>query len=486
MRFYPSLEQSMLTKYDYTVVPVSCEIFADIRTPIEVLKTLRLLSARCFLLESAESGDRWARYSFLGFDPIAEVRLKNRRLTVNFGAEVTVDTDDPNEHLRSLLAQYRSPAYAALPPMTGGFVGYFSYDYGKYYGGHTPRHEADTPDMHLMLFDKIIAFDTYRQRMIFIANVRTDNLEENYRRAQRELTNLVDVVVHSRYAESPRSFPRSPVRIGVSQRGYCEKADRVKAHIREGDIFQAVISNVRTLDYEGSLLGAYRYLRTTNPSPYMFYMELGDVELAGASPETLVKKEGSVLTTFPIAGSMPRGRTAAEDEEIERALRTDPKELSEHDMLVDLGRNDLGKVCRFGSVSVKDYRYVKRFSHIMHITSTVTGEIEEGRDALDALTAALPAGTLSGAPKRRAMEIIDALEQSARGIYGGAVGYIDFAGNADFAIAIRMAVKRGGTVTVRSGGGIVADSAGSKEYAESACKAQAVIDALLNAGEEVL
>ena len=270
------------------------------------------------------------------------------------------------------------------------------------------------------------------------------------------------------------------------EKRYCEMVEKAKEHIREGDIFQIVLSNRLSAGFEGSLLGTYRMLRTINPSPYMFYFSGTDVEVAGASPETLVKLEDGVLHTFPLAGTRPRGKTQAEDEALERELLGDEKELAEHNMLVDLGRNDLGKISEFGSVKVERLHTIERFSHVMHIGSTVVGRIREDRDALDAIEAVLPAGTLSGAPKIRACQLIAELENNKRGIYGGAIGYIDFAGNMDTCIAIRIAYKKNGKVFVRSGAGIVADSVPEKEYIECINKAKAVVNALRYAQEEEL
>ena len=342
-------------------------------------------------------------------------------------------------------------------------------------------------DMDFMLFDKVIAFDHYRQRLIFIVNADAENLEESYADACRELDGLVDLI---RYGQPAKDMPgklTSPLRPLFSETEYCGMVERAKEYIREGDIFQVVLSNRLEADYEGSLLNAYRILRASNPSPYMFYFSSDNMELAGASPETLVKLENGILHTFPLAGTRPRGATPEEDAALERELLSDEKELAEHNMLVDLGRNDLGKISEFGSVEVEKYLQIERFSHVMHIGSTVKGRIRPERDAVDAVDAILPAGTLSGAPKLRAMEIINELENNKRGVYGGAIGYLDFAGNLDTCIAIRLVFKKNGKVFIRSGAGIVADSVPEKEYQECANKAKAVIEALRIAeGDETL
>lgn len=311
-----------------------------------------------------------------------------------------------------------------------------------------------------------------------MVTIKTDHLAVNYNRAVRELDYLVGLI-HSDVPASGQ-LPRllSDFKPHFDREAYCEIVKKTKGYIREGDIFQAVPSNRLTAEMEGSLFNTYRVLRTINPSPYMYYIACDDLEIAGASPETLVKLQDGELSTFPIAGTSPRGRTSEEDDELEERLLKDPKELAEHNMLVDLGRNDLGRVSRYGSIKVQEYLKVQKYSHVMHITSVVTGQLRENMDQLDAVTAVLPAGTLSGAPKIRACEIINELEGIRRGIYGGAIGYIDFTGNMDVCIAIRTAVKKDGRVYVQSGGGVVADSDPEKEYQESINKAMAVVEAV--------
>lgn len=472
----------------YSVVPVSRELFADIKTPIAVLRNLKSVSSCCFLLESVEGGEKWGRYSFLGFDPLVEITCKDHELTIKNTATVKLKTGDPNSYIRAMLSEYKSPRLPNLPPFTGGLVGYFAYDYIKYsepklkFGG---KDDAGFNDVDLMLFDKVIAFDHLKQKIVLIINIKTNDLEANYNRAQMELDQLAALVKKDAPEACEQSKLLIPFTAERSQEEYAMMVKRAKLYIKEGDIFQVVPSNRREAKFSGSLLNTYRVLRTTNPSPYMFYFSGHDLEITGASPETLVKLQNGKLATYPIAGTKPRGGTEAEDRALEQELLSDEKELSEHDMLVDLGRNDLGKVSEFGTVKVKDYRMIERYSHVMHIASTVTGILAEGKDALDAITATLPAGTLSGAPKIRAVEIIHELEGSLRGIYGGAIGYLDFTGNMDVCIAIRMAVKKGDKVYIRSGGGVVEGSDPDAEYQESLNKAQAMIDAVTLSGEVV-
>jgi anthranilate synthase component 1 len=335
-----------------------------------------------------------------------------------------------------------------------------------------------------MLFDRVIAFDHYRQKIVLIVNITLEHLESEYNRAVLELRQMAELIRNGKPREDLAGRLKSEFRPLFSKEEFCGMVERAKRHIFEGDVFQIVLSNRMEAEFEGSLFDAYRVFRTINPSPYMFYFSGSNIEVAGASPETLVKLENGVLRTFPLAGTRPRGATPQEDARLEEELLADPKELAEHDMLVDLGRNDLGKISRFGTVEVERYRTVERFSHVMHIGSTVRSEIREGLDALDAVDAILPAGTLSGAPKLRACQLINDIENDKRGIYGGAIGYVDFAGNLDVCIAIRIAYKVGGKVFVRSGAGIVADSVPETEYQECVNKAAAAIKALKMAQEE--
>ena len=324
----------------------------------------------------------------------------------------------------------------------------------------------------------LIAFDNVRQKIILIVNMKLRDIEGGYQKASAELTQLAGLLKNGKKAQEKGGRLCGEVTPLFDKSAYCAMVEKAKNHIREGDIFQIVLSNRLSAPFEGSLLNTYRVLRTINPSPYMFYFSGTDVEVAGASPETLVKLENGVLHTFPLAGTRPRGKTEAEDIALEKELLADEKELAEHNMLVDLGRNDLGKISRFGTVKVEKLHSVERYSHVMHIGSTVRGEIREDRDALDAIEAVLPAGTLSGAPKIRACQLIGELENNKRGIYGGAIGYIDFTGNMDTCIAIRIAYKKNGKVFVRSGAGIVADSDPEKEFMECLNKAKSSLRAL--------
>jgi len=467
----------------YHVVPISTEMMSDIKTPIEVLKILKNISSHCYMLESVAESEKWGRYTFLGFDPKLEITCINHSMKIG---PLSFETNEPDKYIRQVLEEHRSPRFDNLPPFTGGLVGYFSYDYLKYSEPTLNLNAEDTEgfkDVDLMLFDKVIAFDNFRQKIILIANIELTDIEENYNKAILELENLKSLIKDGVPYQDKPSRLTSVISSLFDKDSYCEMVKKAKHHIHEGDIFQIVLSNRLEAKFEGSLLNTYRVLRTLNPSPYMFFFSSSDIEVAGASPETLVKLENGILHTFPLAGTRPRGNTDEEDNALEQELLNDSKELAEHNMLVDLGRNDIGKISKFGTVIVEKLHSIERFSHIMHIGSTIRGEIRDDRDALDAVDAILPAGTLSGAPKIRACQLINDLENNKRGIYGGAIGYLDFTGNLDTCIAIRIAYKKNGKVFIRSGAGIVADSVPENEYQECINKAAAVLDALKLAEE---
>lgn len=485
MEFLPeySKVKELAASGKYDIVPVSCEILSDICTPIEAVSILKNVSTHCFMLESVAENEKWGRYTFLGFDPKMQITASGNDLVIG---DVKMKSDDPSVQIRQILSRYKSPRFDYLPPFTGGLTGYFSYDFLAY-SEKTLRIDTDDSehfkDVDLMLFDKVIAFDNFRQKIILIVNMSLEDPETGYNKAKLELKQLADLLRNGERKKEPAGRLTTEVEPMFSKEQYCDMVEKAKRHIFEGDIFQIVLSNRMSAGFEGSLFNTYRVLRTINPSPYMFYFSGTDVEIAGASPETLVKLENGVLHTFPLAGTRPRGKTEAEDKALEAGLLADEKELAEHNMLVDLGRNDLGKISRFGSVKVEKLHSIERYSHVMHIGSTVRGEIREGFDSLDAVSAVLPAGTLSGAPKIRACQLIAELENNKRGIYGGAIGYIDFTGNLDTCIAIRIAYKKNGKVFVRSGAGIVADSVPEKEYQECINKAAAVVNALKTAEE---
>ena len=480
MQIVPTLEKvkEIASTRRYRVLPVSCEILSDFTTPIETMRILKQVSTHCYMLESAASHETWGRYTFLGFDPSLEITCRSGEMRAGC---LHLPTADPSAYLRQVLDEHKSPRFDHLPPFTGGLVGYFAYDYLGYSESSVRSEVEDREefrDLDLMLFDKVIAFDHLRQKLILIVNMSLDEPETGYNKAVLELRQLAELLRTGAKKQDHAGRFLGPVTPLFGRESFCRMVERAKVHIREGDIFQIVLSNCLSAPFEGSLFNTYRVLRTLNPSPYMFYFSGTDVEVAGASPETLVKLENGVLHTFPLAGTRPRGNTPEEDHAMETELLSDEKELAEHNMLVDLGRNDLGKISRFGTVQVEKFHTIERFSHVMHIGSTVRGELREDKDALDAIEAVLPAGTLSGAPKLRACQLIAELENNKRGIYGGAIGYIDFTGNMDTCIAIRIAYQKNGRVFVRSGAGIVADSVPEQEFEECMNKARASLRAL--------
>lgn len=467
----------------YKYIPIAREILSDFLTPISALRILKNVSDHVFMLESVEGREKWGRYTFIGFNPKMEITCMNGEFKAG---GLRLQTDRPFDYIRQILDEYRMPKIQGLPSFTGGLVGYFSYDYLKYYEPTLNLDAEDTEhfkDIDLMLFDKVIAFDNLKQKIIIIVDMELSGGESAYRNAEMELENLIKLLKTGAPKKEEPGKVLSEVRPFFDKEHFCGMVEKAKHYIHEGDIFQIVLSNRLEADYQGSLLNMYRILRTLNPSPYMFYFSSADLEVAGASPETLVKLEDGVLHTFPLAGTRPRGKTEDEDKRLEEELLMDEKELAEHNMLVDLGRNDIGRISKFGSVKVEKYHEIERYSHVMHIGSTVRGEIRDDCDALDAVGSILPAGTLSGAPKIRACQLINDLENNKRGIYGGGIGYIDFTGNLDLCIAIRIAYKKNGKVFVRSGAGIVADSVPEKEYQECINKAAAVMTALKQSEE---
>lgn len=480
----PTFEEAKKYIEDYKVIPISKEIYSDFITPIQVLKKLKNASKHCYMLESVENQEKSGRYTFLGYQPKMCVTCMNGKLKVtdvdgNILKEEMVN--HPGEYIMEMLNEYKSPRIEGMPSFTGGLVGYFAYDYIKYSEKKLNLDAEDEEgfnDVDLMLFDKVIAFDNIKQKMIIIANAKTDNFEENYERSINEIDSIIDLIKNGSEFVDTKAKVTSEYRYLFDKEQYCEMVKKAKKYIFEGDIFQVVLSNRVEASFEGSLLDTYRVLRTINPSPYMFYFSGDEIEVAGASPETLVKLENGELHTFPLAGTRPRGKNKEEDISLEKDLLSDEKECAEHNMLVDLGRNDLGKISKFGSVEVEEYMSIERYSHVMHIGSTVKGMIRDDKKAIDAVDAVLPAGTLSGAPKIRACEIINELENNKRGIYGGAIGYIDFTGNLDTCIAIRIAFKKNGKVFIRSGAGIVADSVPEKEFQECINKSKAVMSAI--------
>ncbi len=486
-RYYPSLAEFERLSANGALVPVYRCLLEDTLTPVCAFRQLAADAEHAFLLESVVGLESSARYSSLGVGPRLTVTATGRRLRLEKGAEVReYDVPDPLQELGDLLRSYQAAEVAGLPPFTGGLVGYAGYDVARYFEPlpHCPPDVLGLPDLYFMLFDTLVIFDHVFKTVAVVSHASCR--EQPACQAYREACGRVDALVERLRRPAAElvddlhtaELPPPEFDSNFTQEGFLEAVDRCKEYIYAGDILQVVLSqrlHTRTRAHPFSL---YRALRTINPSPYMFYLQLRGVTLVGASPEVMVKVENGRITLRPIAGTYRRGRTEAEDQALARRLLADPKERAEHIMLVDLGRNDVGRVARFNTVALDEVMVVEKYSHVMHITSSVSGELEEGRTAVDALRACLPAGTLSGAPKVRAMQILDELEPSKRGPYGGAVGYIDFRGNMNTCIAIRTIVLVGEDAYVQAGAGIVADSVPEREYQETLNKAQALLRAI--------
>ncbi|MBQ8928165.1 MAG: anthranilate synthase component I [Oscillospiraceae bacterium] len=484
---YPSLEEVKRLAGQFDTIPVFYRFPADHRTPIGIYLALSQGEDTAFLLESVNNGTQWDRYSFIGFGPAQEISAQGANLTVTKdGVSETRTEAEPFRFLQGLLDASRSPKFPDLPYFTGGLIGYFAYDAVRYTETKLqsiPEDDIGMPDIHLFGYDELVAFDHLGSDSIVIVNLHAEgDLEAQYRRAQVRAAEIA-AKIDSYHCRGQFRDDEPGIRVGsnVTKEDYIAMVERAKEEIRRGEIFQVVLSQRFEVDNPPDSFEVYRRLRATNPSPYLYYFKTKEYAIAGASPELLVKVTDGVAATRPIAGTRPRGRDAAEDKALERALLADEKERAEHTMLVDLGRNDLGRVCEFGSVNVERFMYVERYSKVMHLVSDVKGRLREDKRPMDALQAVLPAGTLSGAPKVRAMEIIDELENRKRGLYGGTVGYFGYTGDMNTCIAIRTVLFKEGRAYVQAGAGIVADSDPEKEYAETTHKAEAMLRAVKEA-----
>jgi len=465
-----------------TFVPVCKEIVADMLTPVSAFLKIAEHSDYAFLLESVEGGEHVGRYSFLGKDPFLILRSKSGRTIVDRAGQ-TAESDQPFiTALRQLMAGFHAPFVPGLPRFTGGAVGYLGYDAAAWFEPVTlqPTTESDE-EAGFMLFDTVLAFDHVRHRILIIANARItgdEELESLYQFACAKIDFVERELERALSKAPPTDADAFEVTSNVSKAEFEQMVRTAKEHIAAGDIYQVVLSQRFEAPFAADPFTVYRALRHVNPSPYMYFLRVGSRSIVGSSPEMLVRVEGRRVETHPIAGTRPRGRTEEEDVRLAEELKRNEKERAEHVMLVDLGRNDVGRVSEYGSVRVPTYMALERYSHVMHLVSIVEGKLDAQHDRLDALVACFPAGTVSGAPKVRAMEIISALENRRRGVYAGAVGYLDFAGNLDFCITIRTVLIERGRAYVQAGAGIVADSNPAAEYEETRDKARAVIRAL--------
>lgn len=481
----PTLEQVKNLLTIYPTVPVFYEVLADHVTSIQVFMALRKTGTPSFILESVENRDQWGRYSFIGVNPKKEVKINGTEIEID-GKKQTVENHI--SYLIEMVNAYQSPVLIDKPKLTGGFIGYFGYDTIRFVEKklvNVPEDDLNMPECHLCMYDEIMAFDHLTNRVIVIQNVHgDDDLETKYKSLEPRARQMIEQIDNFRMTRKDRTDKKETKIISnLTKEEYQSKVEKAKEYIRNGDIFQVVLSQRFEVESEADPFDVYRCLRTTNPSPYLYFFDFVDYQIAGASPEMLVSVTNGIVTTKPIAGTVPRGTTKKEDDILVRQLMHDPKEQAEHTMLVDLGRNDVGRVSRFGTVRVDNFMSVEKYSKVTHLVSDVQGELREDKTALDALMSILPAGTLSGAPKVRAMEIIDELENKKRGLYGGTVGYLAFDGNIDTCIAIRTVLFKDGKGYVQAGAGIVADSEPEKEYEETKNKALAVINAIKEAAE---
>jgi len=475
-----------LRSQGYNRVPVMREVLADLDTPLSVY--LKLAEGPySYLFESVQGGEKWGRYSFIGLPAKTVIRINGYDVAISeHGQEIErKKVGDPLTWVQDFQQRYRVPDVAGLPRFTGGLVGYFGYDTVRYIEQRlrncpTPD-PLGVPDILLMVSDELVIIDNLKGKLHFVVHVDADD-PAAHERAERRLDELT-----ARLREARPQYPSSATSTQVaeadfvssfSREGYMAAVERIKRYIIDGDVMQVVPSQRMSIPFRTAPIDLYRALRSLNPSPYMFFFNFADFHVVGSSPEILVRLEDGTITVRPIAGTRPRGKTEEEDLALERELLSDPKELAEHLMLIDLGRNDVGRVAEIGSVTVTERFVIERYSHVMHIVSNVVGKLKPAMNAIDVLRATFPAGTVSGAPKIRAMEIIDELEPVKRGIYSGAVGYLSWSGNMDTAIAIRTAVIKDGTLHIQAGGGIVADSVPATEWEETINKRRAMFRAV--------
>ena len=482
--YYPDFASFQTLSTKGNLIPVCREILADLDTPVSAFK--KIDDGRYgFLLESIEGGEKWGRYTFLGSSPAVVIRGKDNWVEIVEGGEVRrVEVSDPLDYIRDYMARYQPVEVPGIPRFFGGAVGYLGYDAVRHFETLPDSNPSDinTYDANFIITDTILIFDSLSQKIKVVSNAHVDGGTSLQAAYDDAIAKIEGLIARLKAPLPPNEKKPSNGKVefasNVKPEEFEAAVTRAKEYVRNGDIIQVVLSQRFSGDLTVEPFDIYRALRTLNPSPYMFFLRLDETLVVGASPEVMVRKEGEMVELRPIAGTRPRGATTAADEELARDLLDDPKERAEHVMLVDLGRNDLGRVCKTGSVKVTELMVIERYSHVMHIVSNVQGELSGGQDAFDVVRATFPAGTLSGAPKVRAMEIIDELEGVRREVYGGAVGYFSFSGNMDMAIAIRTLVIKDGKVHLQAGAGIVADSDPAAEYVETVNKAKAVVKAI--------
>jgi anthranilate synthase component I len=491
--FYPTLEEVKVLAKNFNIIPITMEVYADMETPISLFKRFED-SKYCFLLESVEGGEKWARYSFIGRNPVLIVKSCDNITTIeDKNGNVKSEEGNPISVMKRLMETFKGPDLPKLPRFNGGAVGFFGYDLIRYFENLPNVNNDDImlPDCHFMFTDEVIVFDHLKQKIHIVVNLHIDNnIERAYNSTTVIIKEIYKEILSTRWKIADNFKPdfsngKKPfgVTSNITKEEFCDNVLKAKEYIRNGDIFQVVLSQRLCVENRQDPFNVYRVLRIINPSPYMYYLKFDDYKIAGSSPEMLVRVEKGIVEACPIAGTRKRGETKIEDEALEKELLADEKELSEHTMLVDLGRNDIGRVSKYGSVNVKNLMHIEKYSHVMHIVTNVEGELAENKTSFDALMSILPAGTLSGAPKVRAMEIIDELENIKRGPYGGAIGYLSFNGNLDTCITIRTIIFKDNRAYVQSGAGIVADSDPETEFNETLSKAKALLKALEEVGE---
>lgn len=478
----------------YNLIPIVRYMMADTETPIRLFQHFAKEN-HAFLLESVEGGAKWARHSFIGTDPFMMLYGKNGEMVLERSGEKHVLNDKPIELLKAHLRSFRSPSLPELPPFTGGAIGFFGYDLLQYYE-KLPAHKIDDMnmnDMQFMFCDQVIVFDHFKQQLQIVGNVHISDgatdaeIAKSYEAAVAKIEATIErlqqpvTIPVTSGGSIQADYELGEIKSNVTKEQFISNIEQAKQYIRAGDVFQVVLSQRFNIDTNIDPLHVYRVLRSTNPSPYMYYLKMGEEVIVGTSPEALVKVNGDRVETRPIAGTRPRGQTAEEDKALELELLADEKERAEHLMLVDLGRNDIGRVSEFGTVKCDSFMEIERYSHVMHIVSNVSGKLHKDKDFFDAFVSCMPAGTVSGAPKLRAMEIIAELENEARGAYAGAIGYLGFGGSMDTCITIRTIIFKHGKAYVQAGAGIVWDSVPESEYVETVNKAKGMLKAIRTA-----